>query len=251
MPRMANDSDVAQARILLSALNDHIARISGLLEKAERRSPAKYGPQEWPAGMRIIARRERPHPGAQLRLTDHNGWRITCFATNTRGIGWTLATLEVRHRQRARAEDRIRCLKDTGLRNLPFHSYHANRVWLEVVAMAADLITWTQTLAFDEHHPARKWEPNASAFAYSPWLGASSAPAAGDDSGYPETGTGTTSLTPAGPACALPEKQPAHPTHRGPENRRSQRRRPPLPRQRRRTTPPPTEPTNRIMKLRG
>lgn len=50
MPRMANDSDVAQARILLSALNDHIARISGLLEKAERRSPAKYGPQEWPAG---------------------------------------------------------------------------------------------------------------------------------------------------------------------------------------------------------
>ena len=45
MPRMANDSDVAQARILLSALNDHIARISGLLEKAERRSPAKYGPR--------------------------------------------------------------------------------------------------------------------------------------------------------------------------------------------------------------
>ena len=164
MPRMANDSDVAQARILLSALNDHIARISGLLEKAERRSPAKYGPQEWPAGMRIIARRERPHPGAQLRLTDHNGWRITCFATNTRGIGWTLATLEVRHRQRARAEDRIRCLKDTGLRNLPFHSYHANRVWLEVVALAADLITWTQTLAFDAHHPARKWEPKRIRF---------------------------------------------------------------------------------------
>ena len=164
MPRMANDSDVAQARILLSALNEHIARISGLLEKAERRSPAKYGPQEWPAGMRIIARRERPHPGAQLRLTDHNGWRITCFATNTRGIGWTLPTLEVRHRQRARAEDRIRCLKDTGLRNLPFHSYHANRVWLEVVALAADLITWTQTLAFDAHHPARKWEPKRIRF---------------------------------------------------------------------------------------
>ena len=57
------------------------------------RSPAKYGPQEWPRRMRIIARRERPHPGAQLRLTDHNGWRITCFATNTRGIGWTLPIL--------------------------------------------------------------------------------------------------------------------------------------------------------------
>ena len=52
--------------------------------------------------MRVIARRERPHPGAQLRLTDHDGWRITCFATNTKGPGWRLADLEVRHRQRAR-----------------------------------------------------------------------------------------------------------------------------------------------------
>ena len=37
------------------------------------------------AGMRIIARRERPHPGAQLRITDHDGSRITLFATNTIG----------------------------------------------------------------------------------------------------------------------------------------------------------------------
>src|SRR6185312_4263921 len=114
----------------------------------------------------------------------------------------------------------------------------------------ADLITWTQTWPSTNTTRPASGNPNASAFAYSSWLGASSAPAAGDDSGYPETGPGTTSLTPAGTACALPEKQPAHPTHRGPENRRSQRRRPPLPRQRRRTTPPPTEPTNRIMKLR-
>jgi hypothetical protein len=114
---------------------------------------------KWPPGMRVIACRERPHPGAQLRLTDHNGWRITCFATNTRGPGWTLAVLEVRHRQRARCEDRIRSLKDTGLRNLPFHGYHQNRIWLEVVALAADLLAWTQTLAFDEHEPARRWEP--------------------------------------------------------------------------------------------
>ena len=106
--------------------------------------------------MRVIARRERPHPGAQLRLTDHNGWRITCFATNTpRSAGWRLADLEVRHRQRARCEDRIRGLKDTGLRNLPFHGYAQNRLWVEVVALAADLLAWTQTLAFDEHEPAR------------------------------------------------------------------------------------------------
>lgn len=119
----------------------------------------------WPAGMRVIARRERPHPGAQLRLTDHNGWRITCFATNTpRSARWRLAELEVRHRQRARCEDRIRGLKDTGLRNLPFHGYAQNRLWMEVVALAADLLAWTQTLAFDTHEPARRWEPKRLRF---------------------------------------------------------------------------------------
>jgi hypothetical protein len=128
------------------------------------RSPARFGPQQWPAGMRVIARRERPHPGAQLRLTDHNGWRITCFATNTRGAGWSVATLEVRHRQRARCEDRIRALKDTGLRNLPFHGYAHNQLWVEIVALAADLLAWTQTLAFHAHLPARRWEPKRLRF---------------------------------------------------------------------------------------
>ena len=125
---------------------------------------SRPGPKDWPLGMRVIVRREHPHPGAQLRLTDHNGWRITCFATNTKGPGWTLAALEVRHRQRARCEDRIRGLKDTGLRNLPFHDYAKNRIWLEVVALAADLLAWTQTLAFDEHEPARRWEPKRLRF---------------------------------------------------------------------------------------
>ena len=37
-----------------------------------------------PEGMRLIVRRERPHPGAQLRFTDADGMRLTCFATNTR-----------------------------------------------------------------------------------------------------------------------------------------------------------------------
>ena len=37
----------------------------------------------WPAGMRVIVRKEKPHPGAQLRITDVNGWRVTAFATNT------------------------------------------------------------------------------------------------------------------------------------------------------------------------
>lgn len=110
----------------------------------------------WPAGMRVIARRERPHPGAQLRLTDRDGWRITLFATNT--AGGQLADLELRHRQRARAEDRIRGLKDSGLRNLPLHDLAQNRIWLELVLLAADLLGWTQTLALSAS-PARRWEP--------------------------------------------------------------------------------------------
>jgi hypothetical protein len=65
-----------------------------------------------PPGMRVIARKERPHPGAQLRITDADGLRVTAFATDlTRG---QLPDLELRHRRRARAEDRIRCVKDTG-----------------------------------------------------------------------------------------------------------------------------------------
>ena len=110
----------------------------------------------WPPGMRIIARRERPHPGAQLRITDDEGWRITVFATNT--AGGRLADLEVRHRLRARAEDRIRGLMDTGLANLPLQAFAKNQIWLELVQLAAELLTWTQLLAWSDT-PARTWEP--------------------------------------------------------------------------------------------
>jgi hypothetical protein len=110
----------------------------------------------WPPGMRVIARRERPHPGAQLRITDDHGWRITMFATNT--PGGRLADLEVRHRMRARAEDRIRALKDTGATNLPLQAFGKNELWLELAALAYELLTWTQLLAWP-HHPARRWEP--------------------------------------------------------------------------------------------
>jgi hypothetical protein len=114
----------------------------------------------WPAGMRVIVRKERPHPGAQLRLTDPDGHRYTAFATNTRpgGPHRQLADLELRHRRRARAEDRIRAAKDTGLRNLPLHELDQNRVWQAIVALACEITAWAQLLAFTEH-PARRWEP--------------------------------------------------------------------------------------------
>jgi hypothetical protein len=109
----------------------------------------------WPQGMRVIVRRERPHPGAQLRFTDIDGHRFTAFATDARR--GQLADLELRHRRRARCEDRIRNAKDTGLRNLPLHGFDQNQIWCELVAMASELLTWTQMLALDG--PARAWEP--------------------------------------------------------------------------------------------
>jgi hypothetical protein len=110
----------------------------------------------WPTGMRLIVRKERPHPGAQLRITDLDGMRITAFVTNSRR--GQLADLELRHRRRARAEDRIRCAKDTGLANLPLHDFAQNQIWCALVALAADLVAWMQTLALTED-PARRWEP--------------------------------------------------------------------------------------------
>ena len=80
----------------------------------------------WPGGSRLIVRRERPHPGAQLRFTAADGHRFTAFLTDTRG--GQLADLEVRHRSHARVEDRIRTGKATGLRNLPCKGYDQNRV---------------------------------------------------------------------------------------------------------------------------
>ena len=105
--------------------------------------------------MRVIVRRERPHPGAQLRFDDVDGYRLTAFVTNTaRG---QLADLEMRHRRRARCEDRIRTAKDTGLTNLPLQGYDQNRIWLLIVQLASDLLAWMAMLALQG--PARRWEP--------------------------------------------------------------------------------------------
>jgi len=121
-----------------------VAELTGLLDLSS-----------WPKGMRVIVRRERPHPGAQLRFTDIGGHRFTAFATSARS--GQLAGLELRHRRRARCEDRIRCAKDTGLRNLPLHGYDQNQIWCEIVALACELLAWTAMLALTGK--ARRWEP--------------------------------------------------------------------------------------------
>ena len=126
-----------------------VAELTGLL--------ASLAAAGWPAGMRVIVRRERPHPGAQLRFTDIDGWRFQAFATDT-PVG-QLAFLEARHRAHARVEDRIRAAKDTGLGRFPSRHFAINAAWLELALTAADLIAWTQTILL--HGELASCEPKA------------------------------------------------------------------------------------------
>jgi len=113
--------------------NGHVAEITAALDLTS-----------WPAGSRVIVRRERAHPGAQLSFTDHDGHRFQAILTDRPDDD--IAAIERRHRARARVEDHIRNDKDTGLRNLPFRTFEHNRVWLQLVLIAHDLLAWTQRL---------------------------------------------------------------------------------------------------------
>src|SRR3954454_16302716 len=101
----------------------------------------------WPDRTRLIVRRERPHPGAQLSFSDHDGYRFQAILTDQPDEN--IALLERRHRQRAHIEDRIRDDKHTGLAKFPFKAFALNEVWLQIVLLAHDLIVWTQALLLD------------------------------------------------------------------------------------------------------
>jgi hypothetical protein len=98
----------------------------------------------WPAGTRMIVRREQPHPGAQLTFTDTGGYRYQLLITDhpDGDIGF----LEALYRGRGRCEQSIADAKDTGLANLPSASFAINQTWLQLVLIAQDLLTWTQGL---------------------------------------------------------------------------------------------------------
>lgn len=101
----------------------------------------------WPPGCRMIARREQPHPGAQLTFTDVDGHRFGVCLTDLPDED--TAYLEALYRGRGRAEQRIRDAKDTGLANLPSASFEINQAWLTTVLIAQDLLAWTRKLVLD------------------------------------------------------------------------------------------------------
>ena len=122
-----------------------VAELTGMLDLAA-----------WPAGMRVIVRKERPHPGAQLRFTDIDGHRFTCFATSTPRAGssptWNYATAAGHGARTASAAP-----KTPGCATCPLHGFAQNQIWCEIVAMACELLAWMAMLALDG--PARSWEP--------------------------------------------------------------------------------------------
>lgn len=118
---------------------------------------------KWLEGTRLILRKERPHPGAQLSLhnTTREGMRLTAFLTDTEPhvVPGQVAGLELRHRQHARVEDRIKDANHLGLDNLPADAFCHNQAWFENALAAADLICWTKLIGFKDHPSIRKTTP--------------------------------------------------------------------------------------------
>jgi Transposase DDE domain group 1 len=104
----------------------------------------------YPDGTRMIVRRERPHPGAQLSLFDTvEGLRHQVFITDSPRGACSVQLLELRHRAHARVEDRIRTGKDSGFGRFPSRQFAINAAWLELALIGIDLLAWTRTLLLD------------------------------------------------------------------------------------------------------
>jgi Transposase DDE domain group 1 len=98
----------------------------------------------WGPGARLLCRRERAHPGAQLSLIDTDGWRHQAFLTDQDDDD--LAELDRRHRAHAHVEQ---CIEDTqalGLAKLPFRAYEMNETWMQLALCAQDLLAYAKAL---------------------------------------------------------------------------------------------------------
>ena len=128
----------------------HVTELTGLL----REGPAGDQLSGWPASMRIFARRERPHPGAQLTLFEAGeGYRYSLWVTNlpaaTRGWRANPACIDAAHRVHARVEDGIRTGKDCGIGRFPSQAMAMNKAWFTAALIAAALLAWLKLLALD------------------------------------------------------------------------------------------------------
>ena len=136
----------------------HVTELTGLL----REGPGGDQLNGWPEKMRVFARRERPHPGAQLTLFEaEDGWRYTLWVTNlprqVRGWRGQNAYIDAAHRVHARVEDAIRTGKDCGIGKYPSTSLAMNKAWQAAALTGATLLAWLRLLALDG--PLARAEP--------------------------------------------------------------------------------------------
>ena len=101
----------------------------------------------WPAGTRLIVRREPLHPGARTSLFPDLDYRYWGHYTDN-DLGDPMF-LDADMRAHAHVEDHIRRLKASGLERFPFSGLDANRAWMAVVCFGADLVRWFQLLALN------------------------------------------------------------------------------------------------------
>jgi hypothetical protein len=128
----------------------HVTELTGLL----RDGPGGDQLRAWPAAVRVFARRERPHPGAQLTLFEaEDGWRYSMWATNRPASvkGWLgqAAYIDAAHRVHARVEDAIRTGKDCGIGHFPSFDFGINAAWLTASMTGQILLAWLKLLALD------------------------------------------------------------------------------------------------------
>jgi hypothetical protein len=98
----------------------------------------------WPRRLRVIVRRTRLAPGETPTLFTLDGYKYSCFVTNTTTL--TVQLLDARHRVHARVEDNVRTTKDTGLGHLPSKSWTVNLAWCHAITIAVDLLAWLRLL---------------------------------------------------------------------------------------------------------
>ncbi len=115
-----------------NAQRSHVAEVTDLVDLSA-----------WPTGTRLIVRREHLHEGAQRSLFPSLCYRYWGHYTDNTG---TPVELDAHMRDHAHVEDHIKRLKDSGLERFPFRDLDANRAWMQLVCLAADLVRWFQQL---------------------------------------------------------------------------------------------------------
>jgi Transposase DDE domain group 1 len=203
----------------------HVTELTGLL----REGPGGDQLAGWPATMRVFARRERPHPGAQLTLFEaEDGWRYSLWVTNLPATvrGWRAnpAYIDAAHRVHARVEDCVRTGKDTGIGKLPSHLFALNQAWLAAALIAATLLAWLRLLALDGPlcqsraqdlalpHPARRRPADPQRTPAPPQNRCHLALGTSDrDRLGPDRRAAASTLTSANPSLRPRKKQPAGP----------------------------------------